>query len=156
MITLQPYSFIVLWRKFWKRLVTYGGLSDFIIKSFSETHVLSRSLTMDPSVKTEPWLDRRDSASSSALRLSAWALASHSSTFTVEKKIHSTVSVSEENKRNHPLETSKHLPGFVKFCFLSLQNVKLLIHQWKYWKFPEYMCCFHGWNLKILLYYEKL
>lgn len=111
---------------------------------------------MDPSVKTEPWLDRRDSASSSALRLSAWALASHSSTFTVEKKIHGTVSVSEENKRNHPLETSKHLPGFVKFCFLSLQNVKLLIHQWKYWKFPEYMCCFHGWNLKILLYYEKL
>lgn len=95
MITLQSYSktvflyktsFIVLWCKFWKRLVTYGGLSDFIIKSFSETHVLSRSLTMDPSVKTEPWLDRRDSASSSALRLSAWALASHSSTFTVEKK----------------------------------------------------------------------
>lgn len=73
-----------------------------------------------------------------------------------KKKIHSTVSVSEENKWNHPLETSKHLPGFVKFCFLSLQNVKLLIHQWKYWKFPEYMCCFHGWNLKILLYSEKL
>lgn len=44
----------------------------------------------------------------------------------------------------------------MKFCFLSLQNVKLLIHQWKYWKFPEYMCCFHGWNLKILLYSQKL
>lgn len=46
-----------------------------------------------------------------------------------------TVSVSGQDKGNHCLETSKLLPGYVKFCFLKfllLQNVKLLIYQVKY------------------------